>query len=60
VRDFVQWEPDHTAFCVLCKTERGGADPPGPWQRHYGSARRRLPIFGEAGSILGYFTYVAL
>ena len=60
MRDFVHWEPKHTVFCVLCSTERGGKDPPGPWQRHYGSARRRIPILGPFGSILGYFTYVAL
>jgi hypothetical protein len=38
--------------------ERGGADPPGPWQRHYDSARRRIPIWGPAGGQLGYLVYV--
>jgi len=62
VRDFVGWEPGYTIICVLCNGERGGEDPPGPWQRHYGSNRRRIPIYGpphsEGDSILGYMEYI--
>ena len=58
MRDFVHWEPGLSVACALCGIERGGADPPGPWQRHYGSARRRMRIFGQAGETLGYFVYV--
>ena len=65
MRDFVVWEPGQVLICALCNRERGGDDPPGNWQRHYGSARRRVPIFGgsEIGmpdQILGYLVYVKL
>jgi hypothetical protein len=57
VSDFVIWGPGETLTCILCGNVRGGVDPPGPWQRHYGSARRRVPIFGNH-SILGYLEYI--
>lgn len=56
--DFVIWEPGQITICVLCSGERGGADPPGPWIRHRPSARRRIPIFGPPGTVLGYLEYV--
>lgn len=62
VSDFVTWEPGQTVICVLCGGERGGDDPPGPWQRHYGSARRRVPIFHVQGpwvATVGYLEYVS-
>jgi hypothetical protein len=58
VSDFVVWEPGETLTCALCTRERGGADPPGPWQRHYNSARRRIPIFHYSPmSPVGYLEY---
>jgi hypothetical protein len=65
VCDFVDWEPGSTVICVLCKAERGGVDPPGPWFRHRPSHRRRIPIFdGRFDRIiphraLGYLEYVS-
>lgn len=58
VRDFVLWEPGETLTCVLCGRVRGGDDPPGPWFRHQPSARRRMPIYGPHGSVLGYMEYI--
>jgi hypothetical protein len=58
VSDFVIWEPGETVTCVLCERERGGDDPPGNWFRHRPSHRRRVPIFGPFGSVLGHLEYV--
>ena len=59
--DFIVWEPGETVICVLCGKERGGADPPGPWTRHYNAGRRRVPIYGAEGRfVLGYMEYFHL
>ena len=57
MRDFVTWEPGETLTCVLCGHKRGGDDPPGNWQRHYGTARRRIPVLGPQGAVLGHMIY---
>jgi len=59
----VFWEPGLTVECVLCGKVRGGDVPPGRWTRHYGRARRRIPIFNVGGSgfsdaAVGYMEYV--
>lgn len=56
--DFVVWEPGLTTICMLCNGERGGDDPPGRWQRHVPTQRRRIPIWGPHGSVLGYLEFV--
>ena len=58
VGDFVLWGPGESLICVLCNRERGSADPPGRWFRHSPSQRRRVPIFGDYGSVLGYLEYI--
>ena len=61
VSDFVVWEPGETLTCIICKRERGGADPPGPWFRHQPSNRRRIPIFHVRNrwvAAVGYLEYV--
>jgi hypothetical protein len=58
VSDLLIWEPGETLICVLCERERGGADPPGPWFRHWPSRRQRVPIFGAGLEVLGYLEYL--
>lgn len=58
--DLVEWEPGRTTACVLCESERGGDDPPGPWICHRPSHRRRIPIYDarDRRRPLGYLRYV--
>lgn len=60
VSDFVEWEPGMTIICALCEHERGGDDPPRPWQRNYKTHRRRIGIYdaGDARWPMGYLEYI--